>query len=76
MKGAYKAEAAFSIICSLVLWCAMTAAIMIWQGPLEGEDEEGDKTDAKEGEAPPRAEAYKEGTELQGQPGAINDDVK
>jgi hypothetical protein len=33
MKGSYKAEAAFSIICSLVLWVAMTASIMVCQYP-------------------------------------------
>ena len=32
MKGAYKAEAAFSIILSLVLWVSMTAAIAIGCG--------------------------------------------
>lgn len=76
MKGSYKAEAAFSIICSLVLFCAMTAAIIIWQGPKDGdEEEEGEKTDAKEGEAPERAKVYEQtGTELQNQAPAINDD--
>lgn len=79
MKGSYKAEAAFSIICSLVLWCAMTAAIMIWQGPDDEDGEDGDKTDAaKEGDVPERAKTYEQTTELQNQAPAtaINDGDK
>jgi len=43
MKGAYKAEAAFSIMLSLVLWLSMTAALAIGCG--DEQDEEADKED-------------------------------
>lgn len=64
MKGAYRAEAAFSIILSLILWVAMTAALMIGCGP------ESDKDEEEEGDnKPPRQEVYKEKeTELKTEP--------
>jgi hypothetical protein len=83
MKGSYRAEAAFSIILSLVLWTAMTCALMIGCGPdLSEPEDDGNQTEAKEdGPRKDPASQYaasdppKE-SEMQNQPGAINDDNK
>ena len=76
MKGSYKAEAAFSIICSLCLWVAMACALMIGCGPADDADNQGDDTEAKEdgAQAPPRAAAYEEKKEVELP--AINDAPK
>ena len=79
MKGSYKAEAAFSIICSLCLWVAMVCAIMIGCGPdLDNPEDQGAETDAKDEGVPPRAAAYEEKKEEVELPntGAINNDPK
>ena len=70
MKGSYKAEAAFSIICSLCLWVAMTCALIIACGP---------NLDDPEDNAAPRSEAYKADDPkptIVLPPVAINDDEK
>jgi hypothetical protein len=76
MKGSYKAEAAFSIICSLTLWVAMTCALMI---ACQGDD--GDSDDKEEGARKNPEAIYaadgKKDTELAQAPAvAINDDEK
>lgn len=74
MKGSYKAEAAFSIICSLCLWVAMTCALIVACGP--------NLDDGPSEDAPARPDVYKtddkQTTEMQNQPAAvaINDDEK
>jgi hypothetical protein len=74
MKGSYKAEAAFSLICSFVLVASCIAAVIMYFGPKLDEDDE-EKPDAN---AEDRANKYKDnGTELQTQnPAAINDENK
>jgi hypothetical protein len=75
MKGSYKAEAAFSIICSLCLWVAMACALMIGCGPdldNQGDDTEAAKDDGAS--APPRAAAYEDKKEVELP--AINDAPK
>lgn len=64
MKGSYRAEAAFSIILSLVLWVAMTAALMIGCGPDEEDDPGAGAEESKPRENPEAK--YKE-SEMQNQ---------
>lgn len=70
MKGSYKAEAAFSIILSLVLWVAMTCALMIaCAASKAGEDAAGVGAEENPGN-PKRGENYApaEGTEMAQKP--------
>ena len=78
MKGAYKAEAAFSIILSLILWVSMCAAIAIGCGEdpdASSEQPENDRSEKYKAEETKQPGTQPEAqVEMQAQNVAVNDE--